>query len=76
MRILKNYRLPEAVIEKLDDLKEESGKDATEIIEAVINYAHQELEAARTGCEHDILLLAQVLGKRIGKSRKDVKTAS
>ena len=67
-KILKNYRLSESTIEKITKLQEESGKTATDLIEAAINYVHEELTRANNGKSFDDFMLAQVLGKRIDKA--------
>lgn len=66
-KILKNYRLSQATIEKIEQLQAESGKTATDLIEAAINYVHEEVTRANKGKSFDELMLAQVLGKRIEK---------
>ncbi|HYF75476.1 MAG TPA: hypothetical protein VD757_02710 [Candidatus Nitrosocosmicus sp.] len=76
MRILKNYRLPEETVKKLEQLQDESGKTATDIIEGLIKYLHEEVAAARSGEEHDEMIVAQVLGKKVKRRESLVKTAS
>lgn len=67
-KILKNYRLTKGTVEKIEELQAESGKTATDLIEAAINYVHEELTRAHKGKSFDDLMLAQVLGKRIDKA--------
>lgn len=67
-KILKNYRLSQSTIDKLEALQKESNKTATDLIEAAINYVHEELTRASKGKSFDEFMLAQVLGKRIEKA--------
>ena len=67
-KILKNYRLTKGTIEKIEQLQSESGKTATDLIEAAINYVHEELTRANKGKSFDELMLSQVLGKRVEKA--------
>jgi hypothetical protein len=67
-RIPKNYRLTQETLDKLEVLQAESGKTATDLIEAALNYVHEELTRANKGKSFDDLMLAQVLGKRIDKA--------
>jgi hypothetical protein len=55
-RTLKNYRLSENTVKQLESLQIVSNKTATDLVEAAINYVHEEL------------MLSQVLGKRIDKA--------
>lgn len=66
-KTLKNYRLDNEVIKKIDELKIESGKNATDIIEAAVNFVYEEYTSALQGKNSDPFVLAQVLGKRIDK---------
>jgi hypothetical protein len=66
-KILKNYRLSQGTIDKLLELQEESDKTATDLIEAAINYVHEEYTRAHKGKSFDELMLSQVLSKRIDK---------
>lgn len=66
-KILKNYRLSQSTLDKLAELQKESNKTATDLIEAALNYVHEELTRANKGKSFDDLMLAQVLGKRIDK---------
>lgn len=66
-KILKNYRLSKGTIDKIEMLQAESGKTATDLIEAAINYVHEELTRVNKGKSFDEFMLAQVLGKRIDK---------
>ena len=67
-KTLKNYRLNNEIIKKLEALQLVSGKTATDIVEAAINYVHEELTRAAKGKSYDDAMLAQVLGKRIEKA--------
>ncbi len=67
-KILKNYRLDEKIIKKLEDLQEVSGKTATDLVESAINKIHEEYTRAIKGKSFDELTLAQVLGMRIEKA--------
>lgn len=67
-KILKNYRLSQDTIDKLSKLQEESNKTATDLIEAAINYVHEEYARALKGKSFDELMLSQVLSKRIDKA--------
>jgi hypothetical protein len=67
-KILKNYRLSKETVDKIEQLQIVSGKTATDLIEATINYVHEELIRAVKGKSFDDLMLAQVLGKRIEKA--------
>lgn len=66
-KIPKNYRFSQDTIEQLEALQTASNKTATDLIEAAINYVYEEYSRAVNGSEHDQLLIAQVLGKRIRK---------
>lgn len=66
-KILKNYRFSEDTVKQLEELQVESGKTATELVEAAVNYVYEEMTRALSGRDHDRLLIAQVLGKRIDK---------
>jgi len=67
-KTLKNYRLNDEIIKKLEALQNESGKTATDIVEAALNYVHEEYSRAIQGKNNDGSMLAQVLGKRIDKA--------
>jgi hypothetical protein len=67
-KILKNYRLNEKIIEKLEELQVVSDKTATDLVEAAINYVHEEYARAIKGKDNDACMLAQVLGMRIDKA--------
>jgi phage terminase large subunit-like protein len=67
-KILKNYRLSQDTIGKIEELQKESNKTATDLIEAAVNYVHEELTRANKGKSFDELMLSQVLGKRIDKA--------
>lgn len=47
MKTLKNYRLGNDIIKKLDELKDASDKTATDIVSAIINYASEETYSTR-----------------------------
>ena len=64
-KVAKNYRLSQDTLDKIAELQNESNKTATDLIEAAINYVHEELERAAKGKSFDNYMLAQVLGKRI-----------
>jgi len=66
-KTLKNYRLNNEIIKKLEALQIESGKTATDLVEASINYVHEEYARAIRGKNNENSMLAQVLGKRIDK---------
>ena len=66
-KTLKNYRLDNDIIKKLDELQNVSGKTATDLVSVIINYVSEEYTRAIKGREHDAYMLAQVLGKRIEK---------
>lgn len=67
-KILKNYRLSQDTVDKIAELQSESGKTATDLIEAAINYVHEEYTRALKDKDNDYCMLAQVLGKRIEKA--------
>ena len=67
-KILKNYRLSEKIVKQIEDLQSVNDGTATEIVEAVINYVHEEYTRAIKGKDNDNCMLAQVLGKRIEKA--------
>lgn len=67
-KILKNYRLSQSTIDNIAELQEESDKTATDLIEAAINYVHEEYKRAQQGKSFDDFMLAQVLGKRVEKA--------
>lgn len=67
-KTLKNYRLNNEIIKKLEALQLVSNKTATDLVEAAINYVHEELTRAANNKSFDESMLAQVLGKRIEKA--------
>ena len=66
-KILKNYRLSQNTLDQIEALQAESGKTATDLIEAAVNYVYEEYSRALVGKSNDACMLAQVLGKRIEK---------
>ena len=66
-KISKTYRLSQETLNKITELQNDSGKTATDLIQAALNYVHEEYTRAVKGREHDAYMLAQVLGKRIEK---------
>jgi hypothetical protein len=76
MRTLKNYRFTDETIEQLENLQKASGKSATDILESLIQIADEELAAARSGEEHDEILIARVVGRKVRRARTLVKTVS
>lgn len=76
MRTLKNYRFTKETINQLEDLQKASGKNATELIESLIQMGHDELTAAKAGENHDEILLDRVVGRKMRKSASPVKIVS
>ena len=66
-KIMRTYRLSETTLKQLEALQNESGKTATDIIESLVNYVHEEYLNALQGSGDDSFILRQVLGKRIKK---------
>lgn len=61
----KDYRLSEKTVQNMDKLKMVSGKSETDLIEAAINYVHNEYTRAIASKDNDQWAIAQVLGIRI-----------
>jgi hypothetical protein len=66
--IRKNFKFQSDTIARLDDMKNESGKNHTQLIEEAIKYVHGEYIRAKKGMDHDELALCMVLGKIVEKS--------
>jgi len=61
----KNFRLDAYTEHCLDELKAESGRNHTQLIDAAIQYVHLEYLRAKKGIDHDSLIMCHVLGKPI-----------
>lgn len=61
----KNYRLSLKTIEQLEKLHDVSDKTSTDLIEAAINYVHNEYTRAVAGKDNEQWAIAQVLGIRL-----------
>jgi len=66
-KIMRTYRMSQSTLNKITEMQNASGKTATDLIEAALNYVSEEYIRAIKGREHDAYMLAQVLGKRIEK---------
>ena len=66
-KTLKNYRFSETTLKQIEALQGASGKTATDIIEGIVNYVHEEYINALQGSNDEQFMLRQVLGKRIKK---------
>ena len=66
-KIMRTYRMSQETLNKITELQSDSSKTATDLIEAALNYVHEEYTRAIKGRENDAYMLAQVLGKRIEK---------
>ena len=66
-KIMRTYRMSQETLNKITEMQNASGKTATDLIEAALNYVSEEYIRATKGREHDAYMLAQVLSKRIEK---------
>jgi len=71
MKIQKNYRLPQDVINMLETMAEAGQKDFTELIEQSVRAVYAEHFRSVNGLEYNKLLVQQVVGTGIRPTMRE-----